>query len=179
MRTTAGALVVVDNTFLSPALQQPIVARRRRRRAFDDEVPQRAQRRRRRRGRRAREALGDELAWWANCLGVTGAPFDSYLTLRGVRTLHVRMTQHSTNAQAVVDALSRSSDAARGLLPWPRRASGPRARARQQTGFGAMVSFEVRGGRAGVETFTSKPASASRSPSRWAASRVSLRIPRR
>ena len=66
----AGALAVVDNTFLSPALQHADRARRRRRRAFDHQVHQRPQRRRRRRGRsRAIAALHEQLAWWANCAG--------------------------------------------------------------------------------------------------------------
>ena len=88
----SGALVVVDNTFLSPAWQQPLHARRGSRRAFDHQVSERSQRRGRRRGRRARDTeLHEQLVWWANCLGVTGAPFDSFMTLRGLRTLHARL----------------------------------------------------------------------------------------
>ena len=87
----AGALVVVDNTFLSPALQQPIAlgadvvvhSTTKYLNGHSDVVGGAVV---------ARDAaLAEELGWWANCLGITGAPFDSYLTLRGVRTLHARM----------------------------------------------------------------------------------------
>ncbi len=50
--------------------------------------------------------LRESIAWWANCIGVTGAPFDSFLTLRGVRTLHARMRVHAENTAAVVELLS-------------------------------------------------------------------------
>ena len=63
------------------------------------------------------EALADELAWWANCLGMTGAPFDSYLTLRGVRTLHARIRAHLENTAAVVDALCRHPAVERVYYP--------------------------------------------------------------
>ncbi len=146
-----GALVVVDNTFLSPALQQPISlgadvvvhSTTKYLNGHSDVVGG---------GVVAREAaLGDELAWWANCLGITGAPFDSYLTLRGVRTLHVRVKQHLANTEAVVDALC-AHDAVLGVN-YPGLASHPghAIAASQQDGFGAMVSFEVLGGVAGVE----------------------------
>ncbi len=66
----------------------------------------------------AREpALHTELAWWANCLGLTGSPFDSYLTLRGLRTLHARMRVHQENAAAVVEALRRHPAVARVHYP--------------------------------------------------------------
>jgi cystathionine gamma-synthase len=151
-----GALVVVDNTFLSPALQQPISlgadvvvhSTTKYLNGHSDVVGGAVV---------ARDAaLGDELAWWANCLGITGAPFDSYLTLRGVRTLHARITQHLANTEAVVDAL-RDHDAVvqvnyPGLVSHP----GHDIAASQQYGFGAMVSFEVLGGVAGVERLTSE-----------------------
>jgi cystathionine gamma-synthase len=151
----AGALVVVDNTFLSPALQQPIAlgadvvvhSTTKYLNGHSDVVGGAVVAR--------DQALGDELAWWANCLGVTGAPFDSYLTLRGLRTLHVRMTQHLTNAQAVVDALLEHDAALQVYYPGLSTHAGHDIAHGQQSGFGAMISFEVRGGRAGVETFTS------------------------
>jgi cystathionine gamma-synthase len=147
--------VVVDNTFLSPALQQPIAlgadvvvhSPTKYLNGHSDVVGGAVV---------ARDAaLGGELAWWANCLGVTGAPFDSYLTLRGLRTLHVRMTQHLANAQAIVAALCEHDAAVHVHYPGLSAHPGHEIARSQQAGFGAMISFEVRGGRAAVETFTS------------------------
>lgn len=91
----------------------------------------------------ADRALADELAWWANCLGLTGAPFDSYLTLRGVRTLAARLRLHEENAARVASLLAGSEVVER--LHWPGLATHPtHALARkQQRGFGAMLSFEL------------------------------------
>ncbi|HSQ30209.1 MAG TPA: cystathionine gamma-synthase [Gemmatimonadaceae bacterium] len=146
-----GALVVVDNTFLSPALQQPIAlgadivvhSTTKYLNGHSDVVGGAVV---------ARDAaLGDQLAWWANCLGITGAPFDSYLTLRGVRTLHARITQHLANASAVVDALCGHEAVAKVYYPGLASHPGYHVAAAQQSGFGAMASFEVVGGTAGVE----------------------------
>jgi cystathionine gamma-synthase len=151
-----GALVVVDNTFLSPALQQPILlgadvvvhSTTKYLNGHSDVVGGAVV---------AREAaLGDELAWWANCLGITGAPFDSYLTLRGVRTLHARITQHLANTAAVVDALCAHDAVVHVNYPGLASHPGHAIAARQQHGFGAMVSFEVLGGVAGVQRLTSE-----------------------
>ena len=65
--------------------------------------------------------LQDNLAWWANAIGVTGAPFDSFLTLRGVRTLHARMRVHAENTAAVVDFLTRACRGGARVLPRPCR----------------------------------------------------------
>jgi cystathionine gamma-synthase len=147
----AGALVVVDNTFLSPALQQPISlgadivvhSTTKYLNGHSDVVGGAVV---------VREAsLGDELAWWANCLGISGAPFDSYLTLRGIRTLHARVRQHLENTNAVVDALCSHEAVLRVNYPGLPDHPGHVVAASQQTGFGAMVSFEVVGGVAGVE----------------------------
>jgi cystathionine gamma-synthase len=151
-----GALVVVDNTFLSPALQQPISlgadvvvhSTTKYLNGHSDVVGGAVV---------AREAvLGDELAWWANCLGITGAPFDSYLTLRGVRTLHVRVKQHLANTEAVVAALCAHDGVVHVNYPGLASHPGHAIAASQQDGFGAMVSFEVLGGVAGVERLTSE-----------------------
>jgi cystathionine gamma-synthase len=100
-------------------------------------------------------ALGDELAWWANALGLTGAPFDSYLTLRGVRTLHARLVQHLANAHEVVCALARNDAVERVYYPGLPNHPGHALATLQQRGFGAMVSFELAGGVGAVERFTS------------------------
>lgn len=150
----AGALVVADNTFLSPALQRPLAlgadvvvhSTTKYLNGHSDVVGGAVV--------AADAALGEELAWWANCLGITGAPFDSYLTLRGVRTLFVRIAQHEANAHAVAAALCRHEAVARVHYPGlPSHPGHALARA-QQKGFGAMVSFELRGGPDAVERFT-------------------------
>ena len=99
-------------------------------------------------------ALGEDLAWWANCLGVTGAPFDSYLTLRGIRTLFARVDVHLANTELVVRALD-GHDAV-GQVHYPGLPSHPghEIARTQQTGFGAMVSFELHGGIGAVAAFT-------------------------
>ncbi len=151
----AGAIVVVDNTFLSPALQQPIAlgadivvhSTTKYLNGHSDVV-----------GGAVIAAAGDlgqELAWWANCLGVTGAPFDSFLTLRGVRTLHARINQHLANAGAVVGALCDHDAVGHVYYPGLTSHPGHATASGQQSGFGAMVSFELRGGTGAVARFTS------------------------
>jgi cystathionine gamma-synthase len=98
-------------------------------------------------------ALAEELAWWANCLGITGAPFDSFLTLRGVRTLHARIRVHCENALRVVGALCGHPAVQRVYYPGLPTHPGHRVAASQQDGFGAMVSFEINGGLDNVERF--------------------------
>ena len=151
-----GALVVVDNTFLSPALQQPISlgadvvvhSTTKYLNGHSDVVGGAVV--------ASESALADELAWWANCLGITGAPFDSYLTLRGVRTLHARVRQHLENTAAVVEALCAHDAVLHVNYPGLASHPGHSVAASQQDGFGAMVSFEVVGGVAGVERLTAE-----------------------
>ena len=150
-----GALVVVDNTFLSPALQQPITlgadlvvhSTTKYLNGHSDVVGGAVV--------AADPALGEELKWWGNALGVTGAPFDSYLTLRGLRTLHVRIRQHVENAAAIVDALQSHPLVSKLYYPGLATHIGHDVARRQQSGFGGMVSFEIGGGIAEVERFTS------------------------
>ncbi len=141
-----GAILVVDNTFLSPVLQQPLIlgadivvhSTTKYLNGHSDVVGGAVV---------ARTGdLGAELGWWANCLGITGSPFDSFLTLRGLRTLQPRIRQHLENTDAVVAALV-DHPAVRRVF-WPGLASHPThaIAARQQRGFGAMVSFELDGG---------------------------------
>ena len=148
-----GALVVVDNTFLSPAWQRPIShgadivvhSTTKYLNGHSDVVGGAVV---------TRDAgLGEELAWWANCLGLTGAPFDSYLTLRGLRTLHARTAMHEENAAAVVATLASHPAVGRVWYPGLREHPGHAIARRQQGGFGAMVSFELRGGARAVQAF--------------------------
>ena len=132
-----GAIVVADNTFLSPALQRPLElgadvvvhSTTKYLNGHSDVVGGAVV---------SREvAVHQELSWWANCLGVSGAPFDSFLTLRGLRTLHVRMRQHVENAQAVSVLL----------------AGHPAVRQVHYPGIGAMVSFTLAKGPRAVPAF--------------------------
>ena len=142
----AGALVVVDNTFLSPALQRPISlgadivvhSTTKYLNGHSDVVGGAVI--------AADHSLGEELAWWANCLGITGAPFDSFLTLRGVRTLFARIAQHEANAKAVVSALCTHPAVSAVYYPGLTSHAGHEIARAQQDGFGAMVSFELAGG---------------------------------
>ena len=149
----AGALAVVDNTFLSPALQNPI--------AFGADVVVHSTTKYIN-GHSdvvggavvARDAaLHERLAWWANCLGITGAPFDSYLTLRGLRTLEARLRVHQDNTQALL-ALLAGHPAVRALhYPGLAAHPGHAIAARQQHGFGAMLGVELGGGEPSVRAF--------------------------
>ena len=148
-----GAIVTVDNTFLSPVLQRPIEfgadlvvhSTTKYLNGHSDVVGGAVV--------AADSALVEELAWWANCLGITGAPFDSFLTLRGVRTLHARMRVHCENAARVVDLLCDHPSVKRVYYPGLSSHPGHSVAASQQAGFGAMVSFEVNGGIDGVQRF--------------------------
>jgi cystathionine gamma-synthase len=97
--------------------------------------------------------LHESIAWWANCIGVTGAPFDSFLTLRGVRTLHARMRVHAENTAAIVDVLNRHEAVRQVFYPGLPDHPGHEIARRQQSGFGAMLSFELAGGEAAVGSF--------------------------
>jgi cystathionine gamma-synthase len=148
-----GAIVAVDNTFLSPVLQRPIEfgadlvihSTTKYLNGHSDVVGGAVV--------AADAALAEELAWWANCLGITGAPFDSFLTLRGVRTLHARMRVHCENAARVVERLCTHDAVKRVYYPGLTSHPGHSIAASQQDGFGAMVSFEVNGGIEGVKEF--------------------------
>ena len=150
----AGAIVVVDNTFLSPALQQPIAD-------FDADVvvhsttkyinghsdvvggavvaktPE----------------LHEQFTWWANCLGLTGSPFDSFLTLRGLRTLDARLRVHQENADAIARQLDAHPAVAEVYFPGLESHPQHALAARQQHGFGAMLSVELDGDQDAVRAF--------------------------
>ncbi|HEY3257895.1 MAG TPA: cystathionine gamma-synthase [Gemmatimonadaceae bacterium] len=147
------SIVVVDNTFLSPALQRPIEfgadlvvhSTTKYLNGHSDVVGGAVV---------ARDpALVEQLVWWANCLGITGAPFDSFLTLRGIRTLEARMAIHERNAAIVVRALDEHPAIAKVYYPGLSSHPGHALADRQQDGFGAMVSFEIDGGLLAVERF--------------------------
>lgn len=149
----AGALVAVDNTFLSPALQTPI--------AFGADVVLHSTTKYVN-GHSdvvggavvcATRELHERFAWWANALGLSGAPFDSFLTLRGLRTLDARIRVHQENAEAIARQLDAHPAVARVYWPGLESHPGHAVAARQQKGFGAMLSVELHGGEAAVRAF--------------------------
>jgi cystathionine gamma-synthase len=92
----------------------------------------------------------EELRWWANCLGIIGCAFDSFLTLRGLQSLHVRMRQHAENAVAIADLLVGNPAITRLYYPGLPDHPGHALAARQQCAFGAMISIELAGGKPAV-----------------------------
>jgi cystathionine gamma-synthase len=96
----------------------------------------------------------ETLAWWGNCLGLTGSPFDSFLTLRGVRTLFARMRLHEENAHLVAHALEAHPAVLAVHYPGLECHPGHALASGQQSGFGGMVSFVVRGGAPAVKQLT-------------------------
>lgn len=149
----AGALVVADNTFLSPVGQSPLElgadivlhSTTKYINGHSDVVGGAVV---------AKDpALVEELRWWANCLGLTGSPFDSFQTLRGLRTLTVRYRKHEENASAVVDFLAGHPLVAKVYYPGLAGHPGHAVAARQQKSFGAMISFELDADAARVPAF--------------------------
>jgi cystathionine gamma-synthase len=150
---SSGALIVVDNTFLSPAWQQPLTlgadlvvhSTTKYLNGHSDVVGGAVV---------AREAaLHQQVSWWANCLGVTGAPFDSYMTLRGLRTLHARLEHHARNADALAHWLAEQPQVRRVFYPGLASHPGHEVARRQQRGFGAVVTLELEGGHDAVREF--------------------------
>jgi cystathionine gamma-synthase len=149
----AGARTVVDNTFLSPALQTPI--------AFGADVVLHSTTKYIN-GHSdvvggavvARDAeTHQQLVWWANALGLTGSPFDSFLTLRGLRTLDARLRVHQENADAIAALLDGHPVVSKVYFPGLVSHPGHAVAARQQKGFGAMLSVELDGGEEAVRAF--------------------------
>ncbi|AFR05438.1 MULTISPECIES: cystathionine gamma-synthase [Pectobacterium] len=141
----AGAVSVVDNTFLSPALQKPLElgadlvvhSCTKYLNGHSDVVAGAVI---------ARDAdTITELAWWANNIGVTGAAFDSYLLLRGLRTLAPRIAAAQRNAQQIVEFLQTQPLVKALYHPSLPNNPGHDIARRQQSGFGAMLSFELDG----------------------------------
>ena len=149
-----GALVVADNTFLSPGWQRPIDlgadivvhSTTKYINGHSDVVGGAVI--------SAKKEIAEQVAWWGNCLGLTGSAFDSFLTLRGLRTLHVRLREHGRNAQAIAEFLSAQPQVKRVYYPGLPGHPGHEVAKRQQTGFGAIVTLEVNGGLDGARRFS-------------------------
>src|SRR3989339_361055 len=138
-----NALAIVDNTFLSPVNQRPLElgadivvhSTTKYLNGHSDIVG----------GALITkdQATGDELKWWANCLGLTGGAFDSHLVLRGIRTLLPRMRAHLENTTLIVDFLQQQKLVAKTYYPGLKDHPGHAIAKAQQNGFGAMVSFDL------------------------------------
>jgi len=149
----AGALVAVDNTFLSPAWQQPLSfgadlvvhSTTKYINGHSDVVGGAVV--------AARAEQHEQLYWWANSLGLTGAAFDSFMTLRGLRTLQARLAVHAQNALELAAWLARQQQVRQVYFPGLPSHPGHDIARRQQSGFGAIVSFELDGGIPAVKAF--------------------------
>ena len=142
-----GAKVVADNTFLSPALQNPLAlgadivvhSTTKYINGHSDVVGGAVI--------SADAQLHQELAWWANCLGITGSPFDAYQTLRGLRTLFARIERQQATAGKLAHLLEKHPAVKAVHYPGLKSHSGHELAGRQQHGYGAMLSFELVGGK--------------------------------
>lgn len=155
-------LVVADNTFLSPIQQKPldlgadIVVHSTTKfinghsdvvgGAVISKTPE----------------LHGKIKWLANCTGVTGAPFDSYLTLRGLRTLALRQQAQERTARTLAQFLSQHSAVEQVYYPGLKTHPGHEIAARQQQGFGSMISFELAPGAEKIREFLADIASGPR-----------------
>ncbi|HEY1900124.1 MAG TPA: cystathionine gamma-synthase [Steroidobacteraceae bacterium] len=152
----AGALVAVDNTFLSPLWQKPLAlgadivvhSTTKYLNGHSDVVGGAVI--------AATPELHERLSWWANCLGLTGAAFDSYLTLRGLRTLSARLEHHGRNAGRLAQWLQTQPGVNRVFYPGLPSHPGHEIAARQQQGFGAIVTLELAGGHDAVRALVSQ-----------------------
>ncbi|WP_405087058.1 cystathionine gamma-synthase [Microbispora sp. NBC_01389] len=142
----AGALLVVDNTFASPYLQQPlglgadvVVHSTTKYVGGHSDVVGGAL--------VTRSAdLGERLAYHQNAMGAVAGPFDAWLTLRGLKTLGIRMDRHCDNAERVADLLLSHPKVVQVLYPGLPEHPGHEVAAKQMRRFGGMVSFRVEGG---------------------------------
>ncbi|MET9432715.1 cystathionine gamma-synthase [Streptomyces sp. NPDC006551] len=143
---TAGAKLVVDNTFASPYLQQPLAlgadivvhSLTKYMGGHSDVVGGALV--------TADEALGEELAYHQNAMGAVAGPFDSWIVLRGIKTLAVRMDRHSENAGKIAEMLTQHPKVTKVLYPGLPEHPGHEIAAKQMRAFGGMISFQVVGG---------------------------------
>lgn len=150
-----GALVAVDNTFLTPIYQKPLAL------GADFVIHSTTKF-----INGHSDVIGgvvicksqqhaEELAWWGNCLGSTGTPFDSYMTLRGLRTLGARMRCHEETSQKVLQFLLEHSLVGKVYHPSLPSHPGHDIAKKQQAGFGSMLSFEFSGSYEQLQVFVS------------------------
>lgn len=142
----AGVKLVVDNTFASPYLQQPLAlgadvvvhSLTKYMGGHSDVVGGALV--------TADAELGEELAYHQNAMGAVAGPFDSWIVLRGIKTLAVRMDRHSENAAKIVEMLTQHPKVTQVLYPGLPEHPGHEIAAKQMRSFGGMISFRVEGG---------------------------------
>jgi len=152
---SAGARLVVDNTFATPILQRPLSlgasavvhSTTKYINGHSDVVG----------GFIATsdDTFGDELRFLQNAMGGVPSPFDCYLVLRGVKTLPVRMRQHCLSAAALAQKLEAHPQVARAIFPGLASHPGHALAAKQMSSFGGMISFELKGGLTASRAFLS------------------------
>ncbi|GEM78184.1 O-succinylhomoserine (thiol)-lyase [Vibrio superstes] len=148
-----GALVGVDNTFLTPIFQKPlelgadfvIHSTTKYINGHSDVIGGVVITK--------TEEHAEELGWWGNCIGATGTPFDSYMTLRGIRTLGARMRVHEEGSQQILNYLQSQKRVNTIYHPSLPEHPGHEIAKRQQSGFGSMLSFEFDGSMEELKTF--------------------------
>ena len=141
-----GALLVVDNTFASPYLQQPLTlgadvvvhSTTKYLGGHSDVVGGALV--------TSHDELGEQLAYHQNAMGAVAGPFDAWLVLRGIKTLGVRMDRHQANAARIAEFLLSRPDVSSVLYPGLPDHPGHEIAARQMSGFGGMLSFRLTGG---------------------------------
>jgi cystathionine gamma-synthase len=152
---STGAAVAVDNTFLSPALQRPLTlgadyvihSTTKYLNGHSDVIGGAII--------AADPAQVEVLRKWANVVGSIGAPFDAWLTLRGLRTLFPRVERQQLTATVIANHLEHHAAVARVHYPGLKSHPGHAIARRQQRGYGAMLSFELVGGVEAVRRFIS------------------------
>jgi len=141
-----GGIAVVDNTFATPYLQQPlslgadaVVHSATKYLGGHSDVVGGAV-------ATSHSALAEHVGFVQNAVGAVASPFDSYLTLRGVKTLAVRMDRHCENAEKLVQVLQDHPRVSEVLYPGLESHPGHEIAKTQMSGFGGMVSFRLKGG---------------------------------
>lgn len=150
---SVGTLVAVDNTFLTPVYQQPLTlgadfvihSTTKFINGHSDVIGGVVI------SKQAEHA--EQLAWWGNCIGATGTPFDSYMTLRGIRTLGARMKLHEESAKQILPYLQQQPLVGTIYHPSLPTHPGHDIALKQQTGFGSMLSFEFSGSQQQLKQF--------------------------
>lgn len=153
MAHAVGAQVAVDNTFLSPAVQRPLAlgadyvvhSTTKFLNGHSDVIGGAVI--------AAQEQAAASLKQWCNVIGTAGSPFDAWLTLRGLRSLFARMRQQQSTAMVIAEFLHNHPAVAKVHYPGLTSHAGHELAGAQQTGFGAMLSFELAGGEAAVRRF--------------------------
>ena len=149
----AKALLVCDNTFCSPALQKPLAlgadivtqSTTKILNGHSDVVGGAVTAK--------NKKLWEELDFWGNSMGLVGAPFDSYMTLRGLRTLHLRVERAQDNTAKVAKFLKKHEKVTDVFYPGLMSHPHHKIAKKQQAGFGNMLSFELDTGKAGLKRF--------------------------